>query len=170
MLRSTTKRALAFASLVALSVASLAAPVGAADPPGNNGTVKVDAQDVDTMPDHQPQGDCEIRIDFYGFDTSESRVVTFTLIAPTVDIDVTLPEQLVNLGATDNTGGGSADGFDGSSQVFDLNSLLYTYMGEDGQGKVHLKLTVHAEGAVNEDTKYKTFWVSGCERPEDPPV
>ena len=149
--------------LLGVALSAMAGPVGAANPPGNNGTVKVDAQNVDTMPDNQPQGDCEIRIDFYGFDSSESRVVTFTLIAPTVDIDVTLPEQLVNLGLSDNSGGGSAGGFDTSSQVFDLNNLLYPYMGADGQGKVHLKLTVHAPGAVNEDTKYKTFWVSGCE-------
>ncbi len=44
--------------------------------------------------------------------------------------------------------------------MFDLNEALYPYMGS-GQG-AHVKLTVHAEGAVNADTKYKAFWLTGC--------
>ncbi len=45
-------------------------------------------------------------------------------------------------------------------RMFDLNDELYPYMGSS-QG-AHVNMTVHAEGAVNADTKYKTFWVTGC--------
>jgi hypothetical protein len=50
---------------------------------------------------------------------------------------------------------GTVGGFDTRSTI-DLNNVLAPY------GTAHVRLTVHADGAANADTKFKTFWVSGC--------
>ena len=39
-----------------------------ADPPGNNGTVKVDGEEFDDHPDNEPHVGCIFQIDWYGFD------------------------------------------------------------------------------------------------------
>lgn len=150
--------------LMGVVLGSLGGPVVAADPPGNNGTVKVDTQDVDYMPDNQPQADCVFWIDFYGFDSGAWASATFTVIAPTVETEVSYLMPPVDLGTTDSSGGGSLSGHD-TRVLFDLNDELARFMGPDGDGSAHVKLTVHADGANNADTKYKAFWVSGCEVP-----
>ena len=148
--------------LLGVALGALAGPVAAGDPPGNNGTVKVDTQNVDYMPDNQTQADCIFWIDFYGFDSGATATVTFTVIAPTVETEVSYVFPGVGLGSSDSSGGGSVGGFD-TRVPFDLNDELARFMGPDGEGKAHVKLTVEATGANNADTKYKVFWVSGCE-------
>ncbi len=39
----------------------------AANPPGNNGTIKVDGVPFDDLPDNEPHVSCTFQIDFYGF-------------------------------------------------------------------------------------------------------
>lgn len=151
-------------AVLVLTLGAFAAPIAAADPAGNNGTVKVDTQNLDLMPDNQTQADCVFWIDFYGFDSGASATVTFTVIAPTVDTEISFDMPAVSLGTSDSSGGGSLSGHD-TRVPFDLNDELAGYMGPDGQGSAHVKLTVHASGATNADTKYKAFWVSGCEYP-----
>ena len=164
MLRPT-RRALSLGVLMALSIASLGAPVAAADPPGNNGTIKVDAQPFDDVPDNESHPGCVFEVDFYGFDEGSLwATATFTLISPTVDTDTDfLTSDPVYIGDDPAYGAGTTSGLD-ASRSFDLNGYLYGYMGADGKG-AHVKLTVHADGATNADTKYKTFWVTGCEYP-----
>ncbi len=87
MLRHTRSR-LALVTLATLALAITAGPAGAADPAGNNGTVKVDTKNVDTLPDNQPHAACTFWIDFYGFDAGADARVIFTLIAPTVDTEI----------------------------------------------------------------------------------
>ena len=160
---------LALPVLLGVALGAMAAPVGAANPPGNNGTVKVDAKPVDDLPDNESHPSCVFEVDFYGFDEGTLYAwATFTLIAPTVAVDDDfLTSDKVDIGEDPAYGAGvtgtpgTSDGLD-ASQEFDLNNALYGYMGADGKG-AHVKLTVHAQGAANADTKYKTFWVTGCE-------
>jgi hypothetical protein len=42
--------------------------VAAPNPPGNNGTIKVDAQLFDAAPDDEPHVGCTFQVDFYGYD------------------------------------------------------------------------------------------------------
>ena len=158
-------RTLALGALVALCIASLGGPVAAANPPGNNGTIKVDAQPFDDVPDNESHPSCVFEVDFYGFDEGALwATATFTLISPTGDTDsVFLTSDPVAIGGDPASGAGTTSGLD-ASRTFDLNSYLYEYMGANGKG-AHVKLTVHADGATNADTKYKTFWVTGCEYP-----
>lgn len=161
-MRTPTRTLLAIPAALAVALGLFALPAAASDPGGNNGTVKVDTKDVDTLPDNQPQADCRFSIDFYGFDAGADATVTFTLISPTVDTEVSFTYAAFDVQSTGASGAGSDGGFD-TRRSFDLNADLWPYM-QDSQG-AHVRLTVHASGAVNADTKYKTFWVSGCTQP-----
>jgi hypothetical protein len=155
----TRSRALAVGAIALLSVGALAAPASAANPPGNNGTVKVDSKEFDTLPDNEPHAGCVFQIDYYGFDEGAlSATASFYLMQPNEDRLVYT--ETVFIGQDDNGGGGSAAGIDREQEVNLGDELLAT--GGDATTSYHVKLIVHAEGAANADTKSKTFWASGC--------
>jgi hypothetical protein len=159
----TSRLRVAFTT-AALLVTTLAVPSAAANPPGNNGTIKVDAQVFDTLPDNQPHTGCIFQVDYYGFDEgSLYATATFAVMMPTQDIPVYTDTHFI--GEDSNAGGGSVAGID-QQVTYDLNEALYTYDTYPKQG-IHLRLTVHADGASNADTKSKTFWATGC-RHQDP--
>jgi hypothetical protein len=150
--------AVALAAIVAVGVPAAAQE----DPPGNNGTVKVDRVLFDDVPDNEPHVGCTFQIDWYGFDAGDDLFadVTFEAIAPTGQVDPLLTDT-VFIGEDDNSGGGSEDGLD-ASKTYDLTGALADITPHPEQGW-HVKLTVHADGSQGADTKFKVFWASGCE-------
>jgi hypothetical protein len=133
------------------------------NPPGNNGTVKIDGVEFDTHPDNEPHVGCVFQVDFYGFDEGDLDAdVTFDVWPPTGGM-VTILEDTVFIGEDDNSGGGSEAGLDAEA-TYDLTALLAEFEPHPQQGW-HVKLTVNAEGSQGADVKYKTFWVTGCEVP-----
>jgi hypothetical protein len=133
------------------------------NPPGNNGTVKIDGVEFDTHPDNEPHVGCVFQVDFYGFDEGDLDAdVTFDVWPPTGGM-VTILEDTVFIGEDDNSGGGSEAGLDAEA-TYDLTTLLADFEPHPQQGW-HVKLTVNAEGSQGADVKYKTFWVTGCEVP-----
>jgi hypothetical protein len=140
------------------------APIaGAANPPGNNGTVKIDGVAFDDHPDNEPHVGCIFQVDFYGYDEGELFAdVTFEVHPPTGSPVVILEDE-VFIGEDDNSGGGSEAGLDASA-TYDLNTLLSGFTPHPQQGW-HIKLTVNADGSQGADVKHKVFWVSGCETP-----
>jgi hypothetical protein len=133
------------------------------NPPGNNGTVKIDGVEFDTHPDNEPHVGCVFQVDFYGFDEGELFAdVTFDVWLPTGGM-VTILEDTVFIGEDDNSGGGSEAGLDAEA-TYDLTDLLAGFEPHPQQGW-HVKLTVNADGSQGADTKFKTFWVTGCEVP-----
>ena len=61
------------------------AAFAASNPPGNNGTVKIDARPFDAAPDNEPHVGCTFQVDFYGYDEGDlSASVTFEAQAPTL--------------------------------------------------------------------------------------
>ena len=156
------------AALAAVTGVVLAAVFGGtgqagADPPGNNGTVKVDGVDFDDDPNNEPHVGCIFQIDWYGFDEGDffSRV-TFEVHPPTGN-PVVLLEDDVFIGEDDNSGGGSEAGLD-ASETYDLSTVLQDFEPHPNQGW-HVKLTVNNDGSQGADVKHKVFWVSGCETP-----
>jgi len=135
-----------------------------ADPPGNNGTVKVDGEEFDDHPDNEPHVGCIFQIDWYGFDEGEDLFshVTFEVHPPTGKPEVILEDD-VFIGEDDNSGGGSEAGLD-ASETYDLSTLLQGFEPHPQQGW-HVKLTVNNDGSQGADVKHKVFWVSGCETP-----
>jgi hypothetical protein len=137
---------------------------GAQNPPGNNGTVKIDGVEFDTHPDNEPHVGCVFQVDFYGFDEGELFAdVTFDVWPPTGGMVTILEDTDLFIGEDDNSGGGSEAGLDAEA-TYDLTDLLADFEPHPQQGW-HVKLTVNAEGSQGADLKHKTFWVTGCEVP-----
>jgi hypothetical protein len=154
-------RAVALSGVAALivSLVALVAPVSA-DPPGNNGTVKIDGVPFDDHPNNEPHPGCVFQVDFYGYDAGALFAsVTFEHWNPTGDGhgDVLLHEEGIWIGEDDHSGGGSEAGLD-ASRTYDLSAQLAGMEPHPQQG-FHIKLTVHADGSQGADVKHKVFWV-----------
>jgi hypothetical protein len=135
----------------------------AANPPGNNGTIKVDDVPFDDHPDNEPHVGCVFQVDFYGYDEGDLFAdVTFEVHPPTGQDAVLLTDE-VFIGEDDNSGGGSEAGLD-ASETYDLSAPLAGFEQHPQQGW-HVKLTINADGSQGADVKHKVFWVSGCETP-----
>jgi hypothetical protein len=131
------------------------------NPPGNNGTIKIDDTPFDDHPNNEPHVGCVFQVDFYGYDEGDlDATVTFEAHPPTLRAgdDQVLLTDTVFIGEDDNSGGGSEAGLDASeTYTLDLTGIEP----QANQG-VHVKLTIHAEGSQGADVKHKVFWVSGC--------
>ena len=133
----------------------------ASKPPGNNGTVKVDARPFDAAPDNEPHVGCTFQVDFYGYDQGDlDAQVTFAAHAPTLRPDggQVLLTDTVFIGEDDSSGGGSEAGLDARGTY----RLDFTGITAHPVQGFHVRLTVDAEGSQGADTKHKVFWVTGC--------
>ena len=136
-----------------------------ADPPGNNGTVKIDGVELDDHPDDQPHVGCQFQVDLYGFDQGDlEATVLFEAIPPTTE-DTVPPgagqELLADVVAIGEDAAGGGTDLD-AARTYDLTEALSDITPHPQQGW-HLRLIVHAEGSRGADTKHKVFWVSDCE-------
>jgi hypothetical protein len=140
----------------------------AADPPGNNGTVKIDNMPFDDDPNNEPQVDCVFQVDFYGFDEGDVAQVTFTAHPPTSDVSgpgqVILQDSDIDVGGDDNSGGGSEAGLD-ASETYTLDFSSTTIEPSEQQGfHVKLEVIVTSPNSVTPVfKKHKVFWVQPCE-------
>jgi hypothetical protein len=136
-----------------------------ADPGGNNGTIKVDRAPFDITPGNEPHVGCSFQVDFYGFDKGDDLFadVKFEAWPPTTATPKTLLTDKVFIGEDSSDGGGSEAGLD-AEKTYDLSAALVAIDPHPQQGW-HVKLTIHAAGSQGADTKYKVFWVNGCETP-----
>jgi hypothetical protein len=146
-----------------LALGGLMTPSAFADPPGNNGTIKIDAEEFDSHPDNQPHVGCVFQVDFYGYDEGDLFAdLTFRAHPPTGDGEVLETDRLF-IGEDDNSGGGSQAGLDASGTY----TLDFTGFEPHPQQGFHVKLTINAEGSQGADVKHKVFWVEEC--PPSPP-
>ena len=151
-------RALMFLGFIAIA-AGLMAPVPAgAEPGGNNGTVKVDGGDLNGN-SNEPHVGCDFSIEWFGFDPGAESTVVFTMQSPTDDPATPGASASMQFGpiALDNNGNGA--------QSFSIYDLLKNFTPQQNQG-FHVKLEVQAPWSNGNDTKYKTFWVTGCQEDE----
>jgi hypothetical protein len=154
-----------------LGVSALALGAGTAfadaDPPGNNGTIKIDDTPFDDHPNNEPHVGCTFQVDFYGYDKGDLFAdVTFETQSPTPegpDQQVLLTDK-VFIGEDDNSGGGSEAGLDASETY----TLDFTGITPHPQQGFHVKLTINAEGSQGADVKHKVFWVTPCEETSTP--
>jgi hypothetical protein len=165
MARRSSKLLLIAMAVLLVGGAPLLAGLASAapNPAGNNGTIKVDREPFDDAPDNQPHVGCTFQVDFYGFDEGDLNAdVTFEAQEPTLratDDQVLLNDPAVFIGQDDNSGGGSEAGLDASkTYTLDLSGITP----QPNQG-VHVKLTIDADGSQGSGSKYKVFWVTGCE-------
>jgi hypothetical protein len=116
----------------------------ASNPPGNNGTVNIDARPFDAAPDNEPHVGCTFQVDFYGYDEGDLEAqVSFEAHAPTLrpDGSQVLLTDSVFIGEDDNSGGGSEAGLD-ARRTYRLDFAGMTPHPVQG---LHEKLSVNAE-------------------------
>jgi hypothetical protein len=131
------------------------------NPPGNNGTIKIDDTPFDDHPNNEPHVGCVFQVDFYGYDEGDLEAqVTFEAHPPTLRAgeDQVLLTDTVFIGEDDNSGGGSQAGLDASEPY----TLDFTGITPHPVQGFHVKLTINAEGSQGADVKHKVFWVTGC--------
>jgi hypothetical protein len=131
------------------------------NPPGNNGTVKI--QEVgadDEIPDNDPHVGCKFLIEFRGYDKGDLNA-TWTLSAQAPSGKDEIASGSLKIGE-DEAGG--ANDLDGTVEVnladYDLSGLF-----QHPQQGYHIKLLVNAEGSHGADKKHKVFWTQGCPTP-----
>ena len=154
------KRIRPFAVIAMTSLlATIATTAWAVNPPGNNGTVKVDNIALRGQPNrNEPHVGCEFEIEWYGFDAGTVSKVTFKTHPPTGKR--VLLRDTVQLDGDDSSGGGSPAGLDAVvrySLAFNQGDVLHPRQG------YHVKLTVKTTGSRGADTKHKVFWVTECD-------
>ncbi len=153
----TARFLMAAAAMAAVSLTS--SPAWAqGDPPGNNGTVKLDNIPVDdTAPNNEPHVGCPFGVDFYGFDEGDLFAeVTFEAHPPTGG-GVLLRDRIF-IGEDPAGGGTDRD----ASTSYNLSRALAAFSPHPQQG-YHVKLTVNAQGSQGADTKHKVFWTQLCD-------
>jgi hypothetical protein len=166
--RQRTMRSAGLSALCAGVIAGggallLVTGASAQDPPGNNGTIKVDDQPIDSIPNNNPHVGCVFHVDFYNYDDGVGDAeVTFEMHPPTHDVDLSVAgDTTPDIGEDPNGGGNDLD----ASVTYTL-----TFDGDPHpQQGFHVKLTIHAPGSHGNDVKHKVFWVEDCEPPTEPP-
>ncbi|MDO9496367.1 MAG: hypothetical protein Q7J48_11750 [Nocardioides sp.] len=136
--------------------------VGAGDPSGNNGTVKIETLgDLDGIPNNTPHPGCTFQVEWYGYDEGPDVISTvgFAMKAPTSDVALTVAgPRTVFVGGDPATGAGTETGLDGVQAY----TLSFAGAAHPKQG-YHVKLTVATPHSRGNDTKTKVFWVEPCE-------
>lgn len=149
------------AGLLAASLWFAALPASAAegsnppgDPPGNNGTIKIVEGPDDGIKGNEPQIDgCLVWVEFYGFDTDQQSVITFTAIPPTGD-----GQELLTHTAkiSDDPAGGGQD--KDATLSYNLSAALGSLTTADPEKGYHVKVTSDTVGAPG-GAKQKIFWM-----------
>jgi hypothetical protein len=125
------------------------------DPPGNNGTFKVDGPAFDDGKGNEPHVSCDLRLTFYGFDAGQTGDVTIAGQAPSGSGVVSSRTGV--LISDDAAGGGN-----------DVDAVVaYTAADLDLTGlTAHPKQGYHLKVTLSTDTpggvKHKVFWYEPC--------
>lgn len=143
--------AVASAMVGAVTIASAAGTW--ADPPGNNGTVKINAQDGADIA-NDPHVPCDFQLAFFGFDANQTATITFTIHPPSGSGDVLLSETRTI--STDAAAGGKND-VDEVIPYSGTSFGLDRFTAQPQQG-FHVKLTIESPG-VPGGVKHKVFWL-----------
>ena len=151
-------RARLLSALAVVGCAVLLIPAASSAAPGNNGTIKIDGVPWDQHPNNEPHPGCIFQVDFYNYDEGDLNAdVRFAAQPPSGSRYTTLLTDSVFIGEDPAGGGTDVD----AQEAYDLSTALTSLYEHPNQG-YHVKLTVHAEGSKGRDTKYKTFWIPGC--------
>jgi hypothetical protein len=139
--------------------AGLAGPAAAepaGDPPGHNGSVKIEyVDDEDQTPENSPMQPCTLNVEWYGLDEGDiDTQVSFKLKAPTPDAELSVdgPTE-VPVGEDAASGGRDLDA---------AETYTFAIEGEPGPQGHHLRVDVLTPGPKGLERKTKVFWVESC--------
>ncbi|HEX6919110.1 MAG TPA: hypothetical protein VF314_02650, partial [Actinomycetes bacterium] len=159
-------------------MAPAAALAAGGDPPGANGTVKIDGEDFDDTPEvrNEPHVTCRFELEFFGFDEGQRADIVFSEHPPTGTAVVRQDRSV--LASADAAGGAAPDpdetyryevfaggAGDGDGDGF-RDILLTDGAVANAQQGYHLRVDVDlydADGSrVPGAGKHKVFWVEPC--------
>jgi hypothetical protein len=151
---------LAVAAVVAGVAASPGAmadkPGGGHNPPGNNGTFKVDGVPYDDGIDNEPHVTCEFRLVFFGFDKGQRGSIELTGHAPSGSGRV---GGLSNVLLSDDDAGGGRNDRD-AIFYFAAGDLDLSRLKAHPKQGYHIKVTVLTGEPGGR--KHKVFWLKPC--------
>ncbi|MFC0508768.1 LPXTG cell wall anchor domain-containing protein [Micromonospora costi] len=165
------RRATRAAVLTAAATAGLAiaAPAWAGagnphNPPGDNGTVKIDGAPFEDSVDNQPHVGCEFELEFFNFDAGDTADITLAAQPPSGKF--TTVKFLDNYVISDDPASGAANDHDAVIR-FSANDLALAGVQAHPKQGYHIKLTVDLTDGKGK-AKHKVFWLQPCESPETP--
>ena len=128
------------------------------DPPGNNGTIKIESYGSTDGNANHPHPGCDFRLQLFGFDDDQTGTVTFVGQAPTRDAVTKQPLSGQQLLSDDRAGGGQD-----VDAHFDIRGSELGLTGAPANQGFHIKVLVNADNAPG-GAKSKVFWLS-CPAP-----
>jgi hypothetical protein len=137
----------------------------AADPRGNNGTVKIDGPAYGSHPGNEAHVACEFELEFFGFDAGQRADLTLTAHAPTRGGVVWQRDAVL---ISDDAAGGAGRDVDATVGPITDADLALDGITSTEHG-YHLKLTVDVLGAPGAG-KHKVFWLEPCAAPAPVPA
>lgn len=141
---------------VATGPAVLADKPGGHNPPGNNGTFKIDGVPYDDGIDNEPHVTCEFRLVFFGFDKDQRGTIEFRGQAPSGSGRV---GGLTNVLLSDDDAGGGLNDRD-EIYYFSQDDLDLSRLKAHPKQGYHLKVTVLTGEPGGK--KHKVFWFKPC--------
>ncbi|SDY45213.1 LPXTG-motif cell wall anchor domain-containing protein [Micromonospora pattaloongensis] len=131
------------------------------NPPGANGTVKIDGFPYDDANNNEPHVTCEFRVEFFNFDAGERADLILEAQPPSGDfVEVArLNDQLVS---DDDATGGSVRRDPDAYFQFSANDLDLGKATPHPKQGYHLRLTVDRKNHPEWTEKHKVFWLQPC--------
>ncbi|GAA4696707.1 hypothetical protein [Nocardioides conyzicola] len=148
----------AAAVLVPVVLTLGAAPaVAAADPGGNNGTIKLSEVGGPEDQSNDPKLSCSFEVQWYGFDKGNLySTVSFEGQGADAKVGVTANHLSPVFIGEDAAGGGTDHD---ATQVY---TLAFDAPPANAKAGYHVKITTRNDGAKGADTKFKVFHVEPC--------
>jgi hypothetical protein len=118
---------------------------------------KVDGGALDNGNANEPHVGCDFAVEWFGFDSGAQSTVTFSMQSPSATPNTEGAPTSVQFGPF------ALDAAGNFSQSFDIYNLLKNFTPQQNQG-FHVKLETNTTWSNGDDSKFKTYWVTGCER------
>jgi hypothetical protein len=155
----TGARLAAAITLAGLGTLAVASPAAAGDPPGANGTIKIDGPVYDADINNEPHVDCGFRVKFFGFDQDQHANIVFSVWAPSgPQVEVLRQDNVL---ISDDSAAGGLHDPDAVLEYSADQLNLGDYKLHPKQG-YHVKLDVELVGGPG-NGKHKVFWIQPCQ-------
>ncbi|MFU8854592.1 hypothetical protein ACNAW0_27005 [Micromonospora sp. SL1-18] len=163
----------AFTAAAATACLAFAAPAWATgnphNPPGDNGTVKIDGPPFTDKVDNKPHVTCEFELEFFNFDKDQRANLTLWAQAPSATPKDKVVWSKKDVLISDDPASGAANDHDVVIKL-SANDLDLTGLTLHPKQGYHLKLDVKLIGGKSSGAKSKVFWLQPCasSKPENP--
>ncbi|WP_319464070.1 LPXTG cell wall anchor domain-containing protein [Micromonospora sp. RTP1Z1] len=138
------------------------------NPPGDNGTVKIDGAPFEDKVDNQPHVTCDFELEFFNFDEGQKANITLWAQPPSSSPKDKVVWSVKNYVISNDPAAGAQNDHDEvirlSAKDLDLAGLKL----QEQQG-YHIKLDVDLTDGKAFDDKHKVFWLKPCESPSPTP-